>query len=60
MKLKHLAFAVCVAQLLLLGLSTWDLLSYPPSYRGQAIIRIGLSVPLPLFFFYVWKRSKDT
>jgi len=59
MKLKHLAFIVCVSQLLLLGIRLWDLTRSPSGYRMQAIISIILTLPMPVFFFYVWKRSKD-
>ena len=59
MKLKHIAFVAFIAQLLLLGVTIWDIGQVPAQYRVKSITRLVLTIPVPLFFFYVWKRSKD-
>jgi hypothetical protein len=57
MKIRHLALLVCVCQLLQLGL---NFLAPQFMFSGiGGIIRLTLALPLPLFFFFVWKRGKD-
>ena len=63
MKLKHLAFAVFLSQVLSIALSIYDLAlyskNYPTGMMLQSGFRLLLALPMILFFFYVWKRSKS-
>jgi hypothetical protein len=70
MKLKHLALAVCISQLLALGITLFDIIDvimvtgnqYSSGLGTRMVVRSALyfilSIPLPLFFLYVWKKSK--
>lgn len=57
MKLKTLAALVCLAQALQLGLSLYNAVTRH-YLSGMYFVQTTLSVPLILFFFYVWKKQK--
>ncbi|MFT3781535.1 MAG: hypothetical protein QM790_05910 [Nibricoccus sp.] len=59
MKLKHLAFIVCVSQALHLGIRAWNLWSTRNygSFSALNVSGVLLEAPLAVFFFYFWKRG---
>jgi hypothetical protein len=68
MKLNRLALLVFVSQVVLIGSQMWEF-TYQ-AYNANTTIRMVLSVPviirmilelpMPVFFFYVWRRSKES
>ena len=59
MKLKHLAFLVFISQFFSLVSMINSVARYPVGSRMQGVFHIVLSIPMIVFFFYVWKRSKE-
>ena len=58
MKLKSLALLVCISQALLIVLSLYRWSFARGYFDGFAMLQLALSVPLVLFFFYIWKKQK--
>jgi len=57
MKLKPLAGLVCAALVANLALSLFNAISRH-YLTGMYVVQTALSVPMILFFFYVWKKQK--
>ena len=57
MKLKTLAALVCLALAAQFVLSLFNAL-YGHYLTGMQVVQLLLSIPMILFFFFVWRRQK--
>ena len=57
MKLKPLAGIVCLALAAQFALSIFNAVS-KHYVTGMYVVQVSLTIPMILFFFYVWKRQQ--